>query len=99
MKKVNPEETPKFKVADKRAFRSVEEAESLTPNPDTVIDQAPTFVQELQNRLAEKDREIARFADAVRLQREEQKQMVQRLERQKQQEQLNLKASVIEPLL
>jgi molecular chaperone GrpE len=81
-----------FKVRD-RHFWNDEEASKTIDSP------LPGFVQQLEAQLAEKDLEIAKFAEALRLQRDEQKKVRERLERDQQNAVLNLKIQVLEPLL
>src|SRR5262249_23474091 len=59
----------------------------------------PSYVEQLKQELAKKDEELNKFALALRLQRQEQSKVRERLEREQAQNVVNLQIQVVGPLL
>ena len=87
---------PSFKVQDKRFWNKDREDEPSDDSTNTLV---PSFVVKLEKELQDKEQEITKLGMAIRAQREEQRKIVERIERQKASEILGMKCSFFEKFL
>jgi molecular chaperone GrpE len=92
------DETPDkgIKVRDKRFWNEDREEQ---PGDDEINSLMPSFVGALEKQLKEKEQEITTLGLAIRAQKDEQRKIVERLERQKASEILGMKCSFFENFL
>lgn len=87
------------KVNDRRFWQRGKSDETAAAPEAAAPDIKPGYVQELEAQLKQREEEIAQLGAGLRMLRDEQRKVRERLEREQQNELLQFKIRVIEPLL